>query len=79
MEAEIDAEIDKFVDLKRQMRSVIDELDNVDEKVVLTNRYVLQQSWESIAEELHADVRTVFRWHSKALRNLRLPDNPIVI
>lgn len=79
LEAEIDAEIDKFVDLKRQMRGVIDELTNVDEKIVLINRYLLEESWDKIAENLHADVRTVFRWHSKALENLKLPDEPIVI
>ena len=52
LEAEIDMEIDRFVDLKRQMRGVIEELINVDEKVVLINRYLLEKSWDSIADEM---------------------------
>lgn len=79
LEAEIDAEIDMFVDLKRQMREVIQELESIDEQLVLMKRYLLGNSWEKIAEELHADVRTVYRWHTKALKNLKLPENPIEI
>lgn len=79
LELHIEEQIDKFVDLKRQMSDAIDELTNADQNLVLSYRYVHGWTWEQIAEELCADRSTVLRWHSKALKLFEVPENPIVL
>jgi DNA-directed RNA polymerase sigma subunit (sigma70/sigma32) len=79
LENTITAEIDKFIDLKAEMRQAIDELENTDECLVLRKRYIHGKTWEKIAEELVADRSTVLRWHAKALKCFKVPENPIII
>lgn len=42
---------------------------------VLRLRYLKYYSWEQIAEELNADVRTVKRWHDAALKQVEVPSD----
>ncbi|MFB8607542.1 sigma factor-like helix-turn-helix DNA-binding protein [Enterococcus casseliflavus] len=79
LENHINQQIDKFVDLKRQMSDAIDALPNPDQNLVLSYRYVHGWTWEQIAEELNADRSTVLRWHAKALKLFEVPENPITI
>lgn len=79
LEELINQEIDIFVDLKREIRGVIEKVDNTDEQMVLRYRYIHNMTWENIADELHADSSTVRRWHNKALAHVVLPKNPIKI
>ncbi len=79
LEKKIDAEIDKLVDLKEQMRCVIEKVADPDEQMVLRYRYIHNMTWEQIGDELHADSRTVRRWHGTALTHVVLPDDPIII
>ena len=78
-EEKINTEIDMLVDLKNEIRSVIDTVINTDERMVLRYRYIHNYTWEQIGDELGADSRTVRRWHGKALNHVMLPENPIVI
>ena len=79
LEQKIDKEIDLFVDLKKQIRSVIESVEDPDEQMVLRYRYIHNKTWEEIGDELYADKVTVWRWHKKALSDVTLPENPIVI
>lgn len=79
LERKIDAEVDLFVNLKEEMRSVIDSVENPDEQMVLRYRYVHNYTWEQIGSELSADSRTIRRWHGKALSHVTLPKNPVKI
>ena len=79
LDAKINSEIDLFVSLKEQIRTVIDGVTNADEQLVLKYRYIHNYTWERIGEEMNADPRTVRRWHYEALQAVRLPDEPIVI
>ena len=79
LEQKINAEIDRLVDLKEQIRTVIDRVENPDEQMVLRYRYIHNWTWERIGNELHADARTVRRWHGKALLHVTLPENPLKI
>ena len=79
LEQKINAEIDRLVDLKEQNRTVIDRVENPDEQMVLRYRYIHNWTWERIGNVLHADARTVRRWHGKALLHVLLPENPIKI
>jgi DNA-directed RNA polymerase specialized sigma24 family protein len=79
LEAQINAEIDTLVDLKEQIRCVIDKVPDTDERMVLRYRYVHNYTWEQIGDELNADKSTVRRWHGNALLHAEMPENPIVI
>lgn len=79
LEERINHEIDLYVNLKDQIRDVIDTVENTDERMVLRYRYIHNYTWERIGEELLADARTVRRWHGQALNHVTLPENPIII
>ncbi len=79
LEEKINAEVDMYVDLKSEIRSVIEQVENTDEQMVLRYRYIHNMTWEQIGDELHADRTTVYRWHNTALRHVTLPENPIKI
>lgn len=79
MEQKINGEIDRLVDLKAQIKSVIDALPNADERMVLTYRYIHNMTWTQIGARLYAGPSTVRRWHDSALLHVCLPENPIVI
>ncbi len=79
LQEKINAEIDKLIDLKEQMRGVIETVVNVDEQMVLRYRYIHNMTWEQIGDELKADESTVRRWHRRALASVTVPDDPIVI
>lgn len=75
----INKEIDLLMELKKEIRAVITMVEDTDERMVLKYRYVHNYTWEQIGNELHADARTVRRWHGKALQHIILPDNFITI
>lgn len=79
LEEKINSEIDLLVELKKEIRAVITTVEDTDERMVLKYRYVHNYTWEQIGNELHADSRTVRRWHGKALQHVTLPENPTII
>ena len=79
LEDKINKEIDLLVELKKEIRTVITTVEDTDERMVLKYRYVHNYTWEQIGNELHADARTVRRWHGKALLHVMLPENPITV
>ena len=79
LEERINHEVDLLVSLKEEIRSVITTVGDTDEQMVLKYRYVHNYTWEQIGNELHADARTVRRWHGSALMHVVLPKNPITI
>lgn len=78
-EEKINEEINLLINLKDEIRSVIDTVSSTDERMVLRYRYIHNCTWEKIGDELGADSRTVRRWHGKALTHVELPENPIKI
>ena len=79
LERRINQEVDLLVDLKDEIWAVITTVEDTDERMVLKYRYVHNYTWEQIGNELHADSRTVRRWHGKALTHVVMPENPITI
>lgn len=67
LEAEIDREIKKYVDLKRQAAEIIGEITEPDYVDILYKRYVLFKKADQIAEEMHIDSSTYSRKHKAAL------------
>ena len=79
LEEKINEEIDLLVNLKEEIRGVIDMVSNTDERMVLRYRYIHNYTWEQIGDVLGADSRTVRRWHGQALGHVILPENLLKI
>ena len=62
------------LDAKREeIKGVIEQLENKDERMLLLYRYVQGMKWEDIASELGWTERNVFYVHGKALRLIKTP------
>lgn len=68
LEAKINVEIDQFIDLKREIRTRIDEINDDDLRLVLKNRYLNFQKWEQIAVDMNFTYRHVTRLHGEAIQ-----------
>lgn len=79
MEEKINSEVDRLVDLKMQIREVISEVPDADGAMVLKYRYVQNMTWREIGREMHADERTVRRWHKRAVEQVEVPKNAIIL
>jgi len=70
LEAEINADIDALVDLKREIVTVIKRLDNTEHQTLLELRYLCFMRWEAIAVELAYSSQHMFRLHDAALKEI---------
>lgn len=68
LEAEINQKIDEYVDKKREISDVIEQVDNADQVDVLHKRYLLHEPWEQIALEMCCTYRNVCYIHGRALQ-----------
>jgi DNA-directed RNA polymerase specialized sigma24 family protein len=70
MEAEIDSLVDRLIDLKREVTSVIEQL-NATEYDVLHKRYIQYMSYIDIASAKGRDYNWVTTVHGRALKNVQ--------
>ena len=70
LEREINAEVDRFVNTKREVKAVIEQVTDADQAAVLYKRYFLYERWEQIACELHCTYRHATRIHGYALQTV---------
>ena len=73
MQAEINADIDRLVDLKREIMQVIKAVQNPEHQTLLELRYLCFKSWEAVADELGYNVRHVYRLHDEAVEQMKVP------
>ncbi len=73
LEEKVQAEFDLLIKLQLEIQGVIDEVSDMDERLVLTYRYLKNMSWSQIGDKLYVDERTVRRWHNKALAHVKVP------
>lgn len=71
--------LNQMLEFKQEMCEVIDSVNDLNERMVLYYRYVVNESWQDIGKRLFVDERTVRRWHNKALSHVMLPENPMVL
>ena len=72
LETEINADIDRLVDLKREMVAVIKAVANPEFQTLLELRYLCFKSWEQIAVDMNFSMQHSFRIHDKALKEIEL-------
>ena len=70
LEIRIDREIDRLVDLREQIMSIIAMLDDSTERMVLERYYILHEAPDTIADKLCYSRRHISRLHRKAVDKL---------
>ncbi len=75
LENEINTDIDKMVDLKDEILSVINGVDDSDSRLILEKRYINLEAWEDIAIALNTSIPNIYRLHDKALRKVVIPES----
>jgi hypothetical protein len=67
LEYEIDTDIDRLVDLKRELMHVINRVEKPQYRLLLEKRYLLFKTWDAVAKDLGCELRWVHRLHNCAL------------
>ncbi|MCC8075306.1 MAG: DUF1492 domain-containing protein [Clostridiales bacterium] len=73
VEETIVQKIDQLVDLKVEMSAAIEALEDPDERAVLRYRYFSLYSFGEIAAKMHYSERSIYRLHTSALNNFKIP------
>lgn len=68
-EEELNANIDRAVDAKREALKVLSALHG-DERMILYQYYILAKDWRKISDEMYISERQVFNLRKKALDSL---------
>ena len=68
MEQAINADIDRYVDMKKTAMAMLDNMDNPTYMTVLHRRYFLHHSFERIASDMNYSWRWVCKLHGRALQ-----------
>ena len=70
---ELDADMKKLIQVKKETKQIIDAVDNDEFRVLLELRYLSSMRWEEIAVEMNYSIDHVFRIHRRALKAIKLP------
>lgn len=73
LETEVDHDVKKLVDLKREIVQVIKAVENTECQMLLEKRYLCFQKWEQIAVDMGFSIENVYCLHRKALAMIRIP------
>ena len=72
MESEISADMNRLLNLKHEIVTVIRCVESPELQTLLELRYLCFKTWEQIAVVLHFDLRWVHRLHNRALNEVEL-------
>ncbi len=70
LQAEINNDIDRLVDLKREIVGIIKTVNNPEYQTLLEKRYLCFDTWEQIAVDMGYSLRWVHIIHSRILVEL---------
>lgn len=73
LEREIDRRIDEYMDLTREIEAAIDKVGDDRYRDILRYRYINGWNWERIAQEMHYDVKWLYKMHGRALQKISPP------
>lgn len=71
--------LEKLLAFKEEIRTVINNVSNMDERIVLYHRYINNKTWVEIGQILGWDERTIRRLHNRACAHIVIPKHPTVI
>lgn len=67
LQAEINRDIDRLVDLKRDIVTLVKSVDNTEFQTLLEKRYLCYMSWEQIAVDMNYSIHHLYKMHNLAL------------
>jgi hypothetical protein len=67
LQAEINHDIDRLVDLKRDIVALVKSVDNMEFQTLLEKRYLCYMSWEQIAIDMNYSIHHLYKMHNLAL------------
>lgn len=73
LEDSLKKDIEKLVDLKREIMGVIKAVPNVEYQTLLEKRYLCFNTWEQIAVDMNYSMQHIHRMHSSALKEIVVP------
>ena len=73
LQDEINHDINRLVELKREIMGVITSVPNVEYQTVLEKRYLCFLAWEQIAVDMNFSMQHIHRMHSAALKEITVP------
>lgn len=73
LQAEINRDIDRLVDLKREMVRLIKAVDNTEYQTLLELRYLCFKTWEQIAVDMGYSIQHIYRLREKAYEEIHVP------
>ena len=74
LEDSIKKDIEKLVDLKKEIMGVIKAVPNVEYQTLLEKRYLCFITWEQIAVDMNYSMQHIHRMHSAALKEIIVPE-----
>lgn len=72
LKRELNRDIDCFVDMKREIKVIVDKVDDANQLSVIYKRYFLYETFEQIACEMNMTFRNVCYIHGKALEAVEI-------
>ena len=72
LKRELNRDIDSFVDMKREIKVIVDKVDDANQLSVIYKRYFLYETFEQIACEMNMTFRNVCYIHGKALEAVEI-------
>jgi DNA-directed RNA polymerase specialized sigma subunit len=73
LQAEIDRDLERLVDLKREIVKAIKAVPHEESRVLLELRYLCYKSWEQIAVDLGYSIQHIYRMRKQALAQVSVP------
>ena len=67
-ERELDAQIDRMIAMREEIRATIARVSDERMRVLLELRYLNGRTWEDVAEEMNYTTRNIYNLHSAALK-----------
>lgn len=75
LEEELKADINKLINLKKEIMEVIKAVPNVEYQTLLEKRYLCFITWEQISVDMNYSIQHIHRMHSAALKEIVVPGN----
>lgn len=72
LENEINEDIDELIDMKREIEACINNVSDLRLRVILAEKYINGKKWGRIADELHIEIRWIYKLHNRALKKIKI-------
>lgn len=69
---EIDIRIDRLIQIKREIQTAIDRVDDTVLRALLIERYINFKTWEKIAVDMNYSFRNIMYLHKQALNQIKI-------